>query len=77
MPGHRKAARQHVWLAKFANAELNNLVDVLYTEIDFEASPADVLGALVIAGRDLPPTVVRELVGLYIARERKVLAGDA
>jgi hypothetical protein len=49
-------------------------VDKLYTELNYEAAPADVLGALVIAGRSLPATVIRELHALYIARERTELA---
>jgi hypothetical protein len=59
---------------KFANDELGALVDALYTDINFEVSPADLLGALVTAGRRLPPAVVRELVGLYIERERAEVA---
>ena len=74
MPRPRKAPREHEWLAILAKDELREIVDTLYTELNYEAAPADVLGALVIAGRSLPATVVRELHALYIARERTELA---
>jgi hypothetical protein len=66
---HRQARRRTVcpgrskdWLAK---AELDEFVDKLRAEIKLKVSPVDVVGALVIAGRSLPPTVVRELVDMY------------
>ncbi len=66
----RKAPTTQVRIAKFADVELGVLVDKLHEDIDFKASPVDVLGALVIAARGLPLTVVRELVTLYVSRER-------
>lgn len=70
----RKAPTVQVRIAKFADDELGILVDKLLEDADFKASPVDVLGALVIAGRALPAPIVRELVTLYIGRERQEAA---
>jgi hypothetical protein len=66
----RKAPTVQARIARFADDELTILVDKLLQDVDFKASPVDVLGALVIAGRGLPLPIVRELVTLYIKRER-------
>jgi len=61
-----KAPQTERKIAIFADAELKVLVNKLRTTLtDFDATAVDVLGALVIAARGLPPTVVRELVALY------------
>jgi hypothetical protein len=70
----RKAPTVQVRIARFADDELDVLVDRLHVHVDYKASPVDVLGALVLAGRALPPTVMRELVALYIRREREEAA---
>lgn len=70
----RKAPTTQVRLAEFAAEDLGILVDKLLQDIHFRASPVDVLGALVIAGGSLPPTVLRELVTLYVQREREEAA---
>jgi hypothetical protein len=75
----RKAPTVQARIAKFADDELTVLVDKLLEDVDFKASPVDVLGALVIAAQGLPPAIVRELVTLYVRRERAEaakLAGD-
>lgn len=66
----RKSPTTQARIAKFVGDELTILVDRLLKDADFKASPVDVLGALVIAARGLPPTVVRELVDLYVKREQ-------
>lgn len=67
----RKAGTTHVRIAEFASDELGLFVNDLRDQIKLKASPVDVLGALVIAGRGLPPTVMRELVELYKAEASK------
>lgn len=65
----RKALRTKVDLAIFVQEELR----VFRTENPglFKGSPVDLLGALALAGTRLPPAVVRELVEIYKAEDKK------
>ncbi len=66
MPRPPQAPQKNRKIAVFADAQLEIVVHNLRSTLEgFDATPVDVLGALVIAARDLPPTVVRELVALY------------
>lgn len=66
----RKAPTKQARIARFAESELQQLVDKLLTERGFKASAPDVLGALILAARRLPPDVVIALLPAYIERER-------
>ena len=66
----RKAPTKQARVAIFAHHELDVLVDNLYQERDFNVSPPDMLGALILAARRLPLEVVEALVPAYVARER-------
>jgi hypothetical protein len=66
----RKPPTGQARIADFANAELQQLVDELYAERQFEASAVTLLGALVLAARRLPHDVVIALIPAYLARER-------
>jgi len=70
----RKAPTDQQRMAEFAIAELNDLVNTLGQERDFVVSAPDLLGALVLFGRLLPPEVVVALVGPYVKRERAEIA---
>jgi hypothetical protein len=65
MGNRPKAPSDQARLAVFAIAALREFVDKYRAETKTTASPVDVLGALVLAGRDLPVGVVRELVDIY------------
>ena len=52
-------------IAVFIEDELEIFVNYLRQEVELRGSAVDVLGALVLAARNIPPTVVRELVELY------------
>lgn len=60
-----KPATRQARLPAFVRVELDDFVDELKKEVKLQGNAVDVLGALVLAGRGLPPTVVRELVDIY------------
>jgi hypothetical protein len=66
----RKAATKQARIAIFAHDELDVLVDNLNRHRNFNVSPPDMLGALILAARRLPLEVVEALVPAYVARER-------
>jgi hypothetical protein len=70
MAGRRRAPAEHVYLAKFAHAELDELVHDLWTKRDFDVSPVVLLGSLVLAARRLPLDLVQALIPAYIEQER-------
>ena len=73
-----KAPTEQSRIAMFARDELDILVDILRQRAAAAAAPAptapDVLGALVLAARQLPPEVVEALVPAYEERQRDELA---
>jgi hypothetical protein len=71
MPRARKSPTEQARIASFANEELQQLVDALYTQLNFKVSAPDMLGALVLAARRLPLEVVESLLPTYVARERE------
>ena len=70
MPRPRRAPAEHVYLAKFAHADLDNLVHRLSIETEYEVSPVVLLGALVLAASGLPLEFVKGLVPSYLRAER-------
>lgn len=70
----RKPPTTQARIAVFAHDELGVLVDNLYTDADFDTNAVTVLGALVLAARQLPPEVVAALVPAYVRREKEVMA---
>jgi hypothetical protein len=70
----QKIPRVSAKLAAFANAELDSLVDTLYTEAHLKAAKEDVLSALVLAARRSPIEAVAAIVGTYVAREAAEIA---
>lgn len=69
----RKAPTEQTRIATFAKSELDVLVDVLRRRASEAAAPTapDVLGALIIAARGLPPDVVEALLPAYGERQRE------
>ena len=74
MGRRRKAPRKQTWVAIFAEAELKILVDKLKAMPEVSATPSDVLGALVMAARDIPLPVLRELLALYEVQDEAEVA---
>lgn len=72
----KKASTTQARIARFAERELHELVDDLYQRINIKASAVDVLGALVLAARHLPPEVVNALLPAYVERERAERAAE-
>ena len=70
----RRAPSEQARIAEFANVELQQIVDDLSTERNFETSKVALLGALVITARQLPLDLVQALIPSYVARERDELA---
>jgi hypothetical protein len=56
-------------VAVFVRDELNELVDDLYTHGKVKTTNQDVVGALVVAARQLPVEVVVALLAAYVGRE--------
>lgn len=69
----RKPPSNHARLPQWAKAELQLLVNDLYTEKDFKTDGSDLLAALILAARRLPLDVVQALIPAYIERERAEL----
>ncbi len=61
----------------FVDDELEQLVNDLFSRLNFKASAPEVLGSLVLAARRLPVEVVRELMPAYVEREREELEATA
>ena len=70
----RKAPTEQTRIAVFAKDELEVLVDSLYQDADFDTNAVTLLGALVLAARQLPLEVVVALVPAYVRREKEVMA---
>lgn len=70
----RRAPTTQARIAIFAHEELGVLVDILYDDADFDTNAVTLLGALVLAARQLPPEVVAALVPAYVRREKEVMA---
>jgi hypothetical protein len=68
MGRRREAARTHVRVPKFVNDDLNELVNVLTDRAKAQVPRPKVLGALVLAARQLPPEVVEALFPAYDER---------
>jgi hypothetical protein len=67
-------------IPQFVRRELKILVDILTDRVQGESGPnptaPDVLGALVLAARGLPPDVIEALLTAYEERERAELAPE-
>jgi hypothetical protein len=76
----RKAPTEQQRITRFAQRELEVLVDILVARVRGVPGPnptaPDVLGALVIAARALPPDVIEALLPAYEERERAELAAE-
>jgi hypothetical protein len=72
----RQAPKTKVGLAEFANEELEVLVTVLTDRAKRQVARPRILGALVLAARQLPPEVVEALLPEYDKRARAALTQE-
>jgi hypothetical protein len=69
----KKEPTTRVGMAEFANAELDVLVTVLTNRAKRQVARPKILGALVLAARQLPPEVLEALFPAYDERAAEVI----